>query len=141
MGLMDKIKTVAQDVTTETKNLAATAQVKVDETKLGRERDKAAKELGYLVYRERTEGTPAGSQADSLVATIADLDVRISAAAAQAEAKRQQASGGGAQSEAVGSPGPAPRAHQRPCLPRRRPASPSTQVLALPRSRRSERAR
>ena len=106
MGLMDKIKTVAQDVTTETKNLAATAQVKVDETKLGRERDKAAKELGYLVYRERTEGTPAGSEADSLVATIADLDVRISAAAAQAEAKRQQASGGGAQSEAVGSPGP-----------------------------------
>jgi hypothetical protein len=106
MGLMDKIKTVAQDVTTETKNLAATAQVKVDETKLGRERDKAAKELGYLVYRERTEGTPAGSQADSLVATIADLDVRISAAAAQAEAKRQQASGGGGQSEAVGSPGP-----------------------------------
>jgi septal ring factor EnvC (AmiA/AmiB activator) len=107
MGLMDKIKTVAHDVTTETKNLAATAQVKVDETKLGRERDKAAKELGYLVYRERTEGTPAGSQADSLVATIADLDVRISAAAAQAEAKRQQASGGGTQSEAVGSPGSA----------------------------------
>ena len=101
MGLMDKIKTVAQDVTTQTKDLAATAQVKVDETKLGRERDKAAKELGYLVYRERTEGTPAGSQADSLVSTIADLDARISAAAAQAEAKRQQPSGsGGTETEA-----------------------------------------
>ena len=106
MGLMDKIKTVAQDVTSETKNLAATAQVKVDETKLTRERDKAAKELGYLVYRERTEGTPAGSQADSLVSTITDLDARISAAAAQAEAKRQQTASGGTQTEAVRSPAP-----------------------------------
>jgi hypothetical protein len=35
--------------------------------------DAAAQKLGYLIYREKTQGTPGGSEVDALVAEISSL--------------------------------------------------------------------
>ena len=40
------------------------------------EADAAAQKLGYLVYREKTQGTPGGSEVDALVAEITSLQER-----------------------------------------------------------------
>jgi hypothetical protein len=35
--------------------------------------DAAAQKLGYLIYREKTQGTPSGTEVDALVAEISSL--------------------------------------------------------------------
>lgn len=74
MGLMDKMKAQAQSVAAEAKKATAQAQGKVGQMQLRKKADEAAKQLGYLVHKERTGGAPGGADADRLVAEISDLE-------------------------------------------------------------------
>ncbi len=74
MGLMDKVKAQAQNVAAEAKKATAQGKEKVEQIQLRKKADEAAKQLGYLVHKERTAGTPGGADADRLVAEITDLE-------------------------------------------------------------------
>ena len=82
MGFMDKVKAAAQDVATQAKAATATAQDKVEQAQTRKKIDENAKKLGYLIHRERTQGTAAGAEADALVAEMTALETQLAAAAA-----------------------------------------------------------
>lgn len=63
MEWLNKAKQVAGDA-------AGQVRSKVEESQARKRADEAAKELGYLIHVERTQGTPAGEEADALVARI-----------------------------------------------------------------------
>lgn len=77
MGLMDKVKAQAQNVAAQAKTAAGQAQEKVEEMQLRKKADAAAKQLGYLIHKERTGGAAAGAEADKLVAEITELERQI----------------------------------------------------------------
>src|SRR5712691_9597250 len=77
MGLLDKVKAVAKDVAVEAKKGTATLQGKLETGQLRKKADENAKQLGYLIVRERTDGTPAGEEADRLVGEIAGIEAQI----------------------------------------------------------------
>ena len=91
-SFMDKMKQAAGGVADVTKKGAATAQTKAKVHGLRGKADDAAKQLGYLVFRERTMGEAAGAEADGLVQQIADLEQQIAELQASEEA---QGEGGG----------------------------------------------
>jgi hypothetical protein len=62
VGIVDRIKEGAEKVS-EGRPSSKSAR-----------RDAAAQKLGYLVYREKTQGTPGGTEVDALVAEISSLD-------------------------------------------------------------------
>ena len=84
MGFMDKVKAAAQDVATQAKAATATAQDKVEQAQTRKKIDENAKKLGYLIHRERTQGTAAGAEADALVAEMTALETQLAAAEAAA---------------------------------------------------------
>lgn len=77
MGFMDKVKAQAQNVATQAKTAAGQAQEKYEDMQLRKKADEAAKQLGYLIHKERTGGAAAGADADKLIAEISDLERRI----------------------------------------------------------------
>jgi hypothetical protein len=100
MGLMDKVKHVAGEMGEAAKKGASQVQAKVEQTQLRRKADDAAKRLGYLIYRERTGGSPAGPAADAIVAEIRQAEEQIAAEAAAGEATAE-----GTETPAPGQPG------------------------------------
>lgn len=82
MGFMDKVKSAAGDAATKAKEAAGQAQDKMEQAQTRKKIDEKKKELGGLIYEERTKGTPPGAQADSLVAEITALEESLAAAAA-----------------------------------------------------------
>lgn len=90
MGFMDKVKAAAQDVASEAKQATAKAQTSMEQNKLRKRIDDLAKQLGYLNYREKRQGTPAGAEADKLIADMGDLEKQL------AESQAAPASGEGA---------------------------------------------
>ena len=78
MGLMDKVKAAAQDAQVQAKKATAQGQEKLEDLKERRKMDDLAKQLGYLIYRERSEGTPGGSDVDRLIGEMKELDAQIS---------------------------------------------------------------
>lgn len=86
MGLMDKIKTAAQDVAAEAKKATDKGKTKLDQIQLRKKADEAAKQLGYLLHAERTKGTPAAAEMDRLVIEITQAEAEIAAAEADAQA-------------------------------------------------------
>jgi primosomal protein N'' len=85
MGFMDKVKAAAKDVAGEAKEATATAQSKMKQGQIRKKIDELAKQLGYLYYREKTQGTPAGAEADKLVADMTALEEELAAMQAAAE--------------------------------------------------------
>lgn len=79
MGFMDKVKSAAQDVAQQAKSATSQAQSKIEQTQLKKKMDEAARDLGYLIYKERSEGTAAGAEADKLVEEISSLKAQIEA--------------------------------------------------------------
>jgi ribosomal protein L12E/L44/L45/RPP1/RPP2 len=77
MGFMDKMKTAAQDAATQAKKATAGAQTKMEEGQVKKKMDESAKKLGYLVYAERTQGTPAGADADTAVSELQGLEQKL----------------------------------------------------------------
>jgi hypothetical protein len=124
MGLMERLKSTAQDLALETKKATAQAQGKLEEVALRRRMDDAARRLGYLVFRERAKGTPAGSNADEVLQEMRALDEQMTAQeAAQRAAEPSQGPGGdepsprgserGDEAQAGGAPSQ-PAAEERP---------------------------
>ena len=79
MGLMDKVKASAQNVAAEAKKATAQAQGKMEQMQYRKKADEAAKKLGYLIHKERTQGAVAGAEADGLVQEITDLEAQLAA--------------------------------------------------------------
>ena len=111
MGFMDRVKEAAQDVAVEAKKVSAQAQGKLEEAQLKRRMDDQAKQLGYLVYRERTQGVVEGTESERLVSEITSLELQIAQAAAHSRAKQDEARGGAA---APASPPPAAQTPEPP---------------------------
>lgn len=86
MGLLDKVKAQAQNVAAEAKKATDKAQDKVGQMQLRKKADEAAKQLGYLVHKERTGGAAAGADGDRLVAEITDLEAQMAAEDGSGEA-------------------------------------------------------
>ncbi|HYN36564.1 MAG TPA: hypothetical protein VEV82_06260 [Actinomycetota bacterium] len=103
MGFMDKMKSAAQDAATQAKKATSSAQTKMEESQVRKKLDEAAKKLGHLIYRERTQGTPAGTEADTTIAEMQGLEQKIQELQAQAAAGDQAPAG---QAPAA-QPGPA----------------------------------
>lgn len=82
MGFMDKVKSAAGDAATKAKEAAGQAQDKMEQAQTRKKIDEKKKELGGLIYEERTKGSPAGAEADSLVAEITALEASLEVAAA-----------------------------------------------------------
>ena len=111
MGLMDKLRETAQDVATEARKATVQSKSKVEELALRRKMDDRARQLGYLLFRERTQGTPGGADADALVAAMRDIEDQIARNAVEAAPEsggkpepeaRGETEGGGSESEASG---------------------------------------
>ncbi|HEX2235101.1 MAG TPA: hypothetical protein VHK89_02395 [Actinomycetota bacterium] len=96
MGLTEKLRERAQELATEAKKATSQAQGKLEEVTLRRRMDDAARQLGYLVYRERTQGTPAGSDADALVNRMRETDDALARHADQERGASGEESSGGA---------------------------------------------
>ena len=109
MGLMDKLKETAQDVASEARKATVQSKSKVEELAVRRKMDDRARQLGYLVFRERTQGTPGGADADALVAEMRDMEDQIARNAVDAAPDgggepepeaRDETGGGGSEPEA-----------------------------------------
>jgi hypothetical protein len=90
MGFMDKVKAAAQDVATEAKKATSQGKTKLEQGQTRKKIDDLAKQLGYLYYREKTQGTPAGADADKLIADMTALETQLAEsqkAATEAEAQ------------------------------------------------------
>ncbi len=81
MGLLDKAKAAAAQAAAQAQKGAAQLQGKVEQAQTRKKADDLAKELGYLIVRERTDGTPAGPRADELVGQITALEAELQAEA------------------------------------------------------------
>lgn len=119
MGFMDKMKAAAQDAATQAKKATSSAQTKMEEGQVRKKMDESAKKLGYLFYRERIQGTPAGAEADSTIAEMQGFEQKIQELQAQAAAADQAAQQAGAPQggeQQTGAPqgGPAAPAAETP---------------------------
>jgi hypothetical protein len=96
MGFMDKVKSAAQDAATQAKAATSQAQSKIEETQTKKKMDDVAKQLGYQIFAERTQGTPA-ADADRLLEEMKGLEAALAAAAQpQAQAPATPAPDAGA---------------------------------------------
>jgi len=84
MGLLDKAKQAAQQAAAAAKKGTEQVQGKIEQAQTKKKADELAGQLGYLIVRERTEGVPAGAEADQLVAEITALQAQLTAAEAEA---------------------------------------------------------
>jgi hypothetical protein len=85
MGLLDKVKSVAQDAAAAAKKGTAQVQGKVEHAQLRKKADENAKQLGYLIVRERTLSVPIGEDGDRLVAEIVALEAQLAEAPAETD--------------------------------------------------------
>jgi hypothetical protein len=79
MGILDKAKAAAGKVAEEAKKGSAQVQDKVGQVQTRKKADDLAKQLGYLIVRERGGGEPAGAEADRLVGEIEALESKLAA--------------------------------------------------------------
>jgi hypothetical protein len=115
MGLIDKLKETAQEVAGEARKATVQGRGKLEELALRRRMDESARKLGYLLFRERTQGTPSGTEADALIAGMREFEDQIARSAletAQAEEEAAQSStepeGAGHETGEKTQPGAAP---------------------------------
>jgi hypothetical protein len=80
MTFLDKAKAAARDAATAAKKGAAITKDKAGDAMLRRKADDAAKQIGYLVHKERTGGPPAGPEIDRLVLEITSFEAQIAEA-------------------------------------------------------------
>ena len=82
MGLLDKAKDLASKAAEEAQKAAGAAKDKVDDVQARRKADDLAKQLGYLIVRERSDGATAGEDADRLVTEITAIEASLATGAA-----------------------------------------------------------
>jgi len=96
MGFLDKVKEAASDVAAEAKKGADQVKGKMDDAALKRKGDDLAKQLGYLIYKERRHDKPAGEEADRLILELAEVEKTLEAASAPTEKETGSSDEGGA---------------------------------------------
>jgi ATP-dependent DNA ligase len=77
MGFMDKVKETAQKAAEGAKKGSAQLKDKVEDTQLRRKADENAKQIGYLVVQQKTEGASNGAEIDRLADEIVALEAKI----------------------------------------------------------------
>lgn len=98
MGILEKVKETTQRVAADLKEGAvhvaadlrkgaAQVQTKVEQVQLRRKADEHAKDIGYLVVRERTQGAQVREEIDRLAQAIVDLERQIEEAKAREQAR------------------------------------------------------
>ena len=111
MSFLDKVKQAAEKAAEGAKKGTAQVKEKIELGQLRKKADEDAKQLGYLIVRERSDGTPAGEESDRLVQEILSLEAQIREAgeeeAASAEAGPAAVAGTAVAATDAG-PGPAP---------------------------------
>ena len=79
MGFLDKVKEQAAKAAESAKKGTASVKDKLEDAQLQKKADENAKEIGYLIVKEKTEGAaPPAGEIDRLVAEIVDLRTQIS---------------------------------------------------------------
>lgn len=116
MGFMDKVKSAAQDVASQAQKATSQAQSKLEQSQLRKKADDVARNLGYAVVRQRTQGVDAAADIDAMVDDIVGIETQI---AEQEEVARQAA-------EQASYQNPPPGQYP-PAQPTSAPDSPPTQ--------------
>jgi hypothetical protein len=101
VSVFDKAKAAAAKVAAGAQKGASQVQGKVEQAQTRKKADDLAKQLGYLIVRERTQGEPAGTAADDLVSQIAALEAQLGA-----EAEAPAAGGSPVAGETAGGEAP-----------------------------------
>jgi len=83
MSLLDKVKKVATDAAEAAKKGTEKAKDKVEQMQIKKKLDGNAEQLGYLIYKERRQGTPAGDAADKLMDEMAEYERLLAEAEAE----------------------------------------------------------
>jgi hypothetical protein len=109
MGLMDKMKAQATQISQKAQETARDGKVKFDQAQAKRRADAMLRNLGALVYAERTGRAAADTQAqvDKLIADISAHEAE-NGISLSPESADQNAGGAGHQSGSTGFPPPAP---------------------------------
>ena len=77
MGLLDKVKETAAKAAEGAKKSTASVKDKIGDAQLQKKADDNAKQIGYMVVKERTTGQSDGAEIDRLVQEIAAIEVKI----------------------------------------------------------------
>ena len=101
-GFLDKMKQAAGEMADAAKKGAGQVQTKSQVHQLQGKADDAAKKLGYVILRERTEGAAAGTETDDLIAQIVELQKQIAEAQQASDESDTGAEEGGSASEESG---------------------------------------
>lgn len=80
MGFMDKVKSVASDAAQQAKVATSSAQSKIEQSQLQSKMDGLAKQLGYAVYNERANNTPA-TDTEATIQEMRGIQTQIEALA------------------------------------------------------------
>lgn len=80
MGFMDKVKSVASDAAQQAKVATSSAQTKIEQSQLQSKMDGLAKQLGYAVYNERANATPA-TDTEATIQEMRGIQTQIEALA------------------------------------------------------------
>ena len=80
MGFMDKVKSVASDAAQQAKVATSSAQNKIEQSQLQSKMDGLAKQLGYALYNEKANGTPA-ADTESTIQEMRGIQGQIDALA------------------------------------------------------------
>ena len=102
MGLLDRVRQAAGEAAEAAKKGASQVQSKVEQTQVRKRADDAAKQLGYLIVRERQGGAPAGAEVDRLVAEIEAAEHELE------RIRSEEAAASGAPVDGPDVPPPAP---------------------------------
>jgi hypothetical protein len=92
MGLMDKIKEAATEGAEAAKKGMSAAKDRVDDVQARHKADELAKQLGYLVVRERSQGS-TGDEADRLVSEIVKIEESLAASGGDAPSEGSETAG------------------------------------------------
>jgi len=111
VSFLDKVKQAAEKAAEGAKKGTAQVKEKIELGQLRKKADEDAKQLGYLIVRERSDGTPAGEESDRLVQEILSLEAQIREAGEEQAASAD--TGAAAEADAAvpttdAGPGPAP---------------------------------
>ena len=121
MGFMDKVKETAAKAGEGIKKGTASVKDKVEDAQLQKKADEDARQIGYLIVKERSEGVaPPAGEVDRLVEEIVALQKQI---AEVPEILHQQGSDAGAV-----------QAESAPAMPAEQVATQATPAPAPPTS-------
>jgi hypothetical protein len=84
MGFLDKVKETAAKAGEGVKKGTASVKDKMEDSQLRKKADENARQIGYVVVRERTTGESDGGEIDRLVQEIVAIEAKIAEGPEQA---------------------------------------------------------